>query len=231
MTPQIILTYLLTLTIGCAFGQEQLIIQAANNCADTVSIDRNLFWYAAISSETGDYLRTIDPISPQFDQLSERPTPFDIELKNNERTIFVIGSSKKLDAGLFQSTPVFMDGMPFLRLGKSATLYVKSENISVNNRELMAYGCVEKNSRDFVKDYNLVLRDKKVSQDIIGDFEYLGEMGMPALEWCGDIDGDLKPDMLFSSSSNSRNVYTLFLTTNTDELVRKAGSYELGNCY
>ena len=222
------------------YGQKskfQLVVQsvAMEDCADHLPIDTTLNWYSVMHTDSGDFMISIDPSKYTYEERGMKKGPFELNLTEGQKSLFVFGVSKTLAEGKVSHHDLaHYDYRKPIYPGQQEWVYVKSENPNRKSFQIHGVGCGTAKEHIAVEDYGLVIKSSMpnpVTQNIIDDFFNLGETGMPILEWFGDIDGDFRPDLLFTSGSTKGTHYTLFVSSEAEMLVRKVSTYDHGNCY
>jgi len=210
-----------------------------------LNFDPALNWYGIYQTKTVDSLIKVEI------QISKRDSSNMEEMVNEgggmiktnrsvwSKSLFLIGSKEPLNqsvAGFGMDTRV-----PLLYPGQTYSFGVPErtgrEVRCVNDLQLNAIGTVTdiRYCPELVN-YRLRITDTRnnyKTQDLTNDFTYRGECGMVHLYWFGDLDGDKKPDLLFSASSDNKNQVTLFLSSKAKkgDFVKKVDQWTNYNCY
>lgn len=222
----------------------QLLIETDNNCADfNFDMSKKLNWYGIYRTDSGEYIFNIDlKIVLYNDTINANNKSvagnYLFWTGKIEKSEFIIGTNKMIpEHKVSHFDEDFLNHNYFLYPGESKTIYTINDLPNRKTYELNAIGCVtEIRYCPIFSNYRLRLSDKMdnwKSQDLTEDIDFKGECGSINLKWFGDIDYDGIPDLLFSSSSNSRNQMNLFISSEriNDDFVKLVSRFELGNCY
>ncbi len=219
-----------------------ILIETDNNCNfEPLNLEDDLIWYGIYKSDSGEYIQRI---SVTFDERPLDSTTYVSMVGEHffwtdktEKSEWIIGTKSPIEPHKVSRHGYPRSSFGFFYPGQTKTVYTINRLPQRKSYELNAIGTVSEMGRcpDF-KDYTLRLSDKYdkwKSQNLSKDIDFMGECNMVELIWFGDIDFDGSPDLLFSGSSNSRNQYNLFLSSEAEdnEFVKLVARFELGNCY
>lgn len=211
-------------------------------CA-SVNYDPKLNWYGVYRKDSYDTIIKVD-VSISGITLSNKEKMGDavLSVRTNYSdsifSLFLFGTKEEI---LESSVYNYQYEPHFLYPGQLQSVYSRATRHSKNmfgSWELYALGTVT----DFkycplLEDYELVLTEDrerdKLDQNIYAEIGFKGECRMSQLFWFGDLDMDMKPDMIFMAASNSRADYHLFLSSEAlpNEYVHKVDQWTSCNCY
>jgi len=211
-----------------------------------VNFDPRLNWYGIYKTHDGDSLEKVEIDIRKLNQSDDDHSGLDdgtIVIKTNisktRRSLLLIGSEQELKEGFvrFGELSEFHSLYP----GQTCDVGITEKNGRainfLNGLKLNAIGTVEDiQFCPVLVNYRLRLTDIRnnyKTQDITDDFKIKGECGMPELFWYGDLDGDRRPDLIFTAGSTTTCQITLFLSciADNDNFVKKADQWDSYNCY
>lgn len=231
-----------TIATTTASSVFNILTEAYNYCGDVSKLDPGLLWYGfypASEKESGGNI-TIQPV--ELDVVMSKTKvgkklEFDIETKNEERSIFLLGLNRPLDIKKID----IKDHSKNLRFSDHKVF--PGQELQLNTAQglpitLAATGTVASSGPcPELKNYKLLLKgakySKSITQDLTKEIVYTGQCGMPEIYWYGDFTGDGVPEIIFVSVYDEKNHFTLFLSdpTREDILVRKEAEWIIDKCY
>lgn len=218
-----------------------LMTETYNYCGDVTKIDPGLLWYGFYPpdpNKKGQYV-TIKQTEVNV-VLSKtkvgKGLEFDIETSESDRSIFLIGLNRPLEARSIN----IEDHSEQLRYagrkvfpGQELVLGKTEKPIT-----LTATGSVESSGPcPELSNYKLMLKGEKyflpVEQNLTEEIIYTGQCGMPEIYWYGDFTGDGVPEIIFVSVYKEKNHFTLFISDPKQDniLVRKEAEWIIDKCY
>lgn len=227
--------------LGSTEIKMQIATEALNYCGDIAVLDPGLKWYGIYHNpETQRYsLKPVDLeiVLSQYKLGNEME--FDIRTGNETPALFLIGANRALTAGeVVELRDSYWQYNPrILFPGQRLEVYPDLPGKGPNNIQITAVGSVEEaGDCPELKDYRIQVTGKQgvlnIKQDITGGFTYLGKCGIPEVHWFGDLNQDGRPDVVFISPGEEKNVYTLFLSTDkADALLERSAVWTLKKCY
>ncbi len=213
--------------------------------------DPSLHWYGVyrtgridslISVEIGIEKRSNDELASFYITTNR---------SSNQYSLFLIGSSIPLTEQVSNHNVQIDKHFPFLYPGQRKEISYRDGTRSANRENsfdlyatanvtgIAHYGAVMENySLRLTNKHTLNLyrneADLLVNQDISESFDGFEYELIPRLFWYGDLDNDLKPDLIFLTwYGTSGGRYTLFLSGSADEgeFLKKVDSWRWDNCH
>ena len=161
------------------YGQKskfQLVVQsvAMEDCADHLPIDTTLNWYSVMHTDSGDFMISIDPSKYTYEERGMKKGPFELNLTEGQKSLFVFGVSKTLAEGKVSHQDLeYYNYQQFIYPGQQQNIYVLGNNPKRQSYTLHGTGCGTADLHFPVKDYGLVLKtsgSSPTTQDIIKEF-------------------------------------------------------------
>ena len=216
-----------------------LMTETYNYCGDASKIDPGLLWYGFYPSTTEVGYLTIKQVEVEV-VLSKtkvgKGMEFDIETDQDERSVFLIGLNRPLEA---KSANVKDPSEQLRYAGRK--VYPGQELVLGKTEKpikLSAIGSVESSGPcPELSNYKLLLKGEKyflpVEQNITEEIVHTGQCGMPEIYWYGDFTGDNVPEIIFVSVYKEKNHFTLFISDPHQDnvLVRKEAEWIIDKCY
>ncbi len=215
----------------------QFVTEAYNFCGDVGAIDPGLLWYGFYPKDdrdaAGDY--RIRPVNLKVVLSAEKVgsgMEFDIESGEVERSVFLIGMNRPLDAKQLE----IKDKSELLRLTGRKVFPGQELIISENDLslKLTASGTVEAGEPcPTVKNYKLLLKGKDFTQNLTESLAEKGECGMPEVYWFGDFTGDGIPEIVLVSVYKNSNYFSLFISKKEGDKIslEKESEFVIEQCY
>lgn len=218
-----------------------LMTETYNYCGDANGIDAGLLWYGfyppdPVKGQNYVSVKQVDVNVLLSKTKVGKGLEFDIETNEKERSIFLIGLNRKLEA----------EGMHLQdnseRLKYAGRKVFPGQELVLGQNEkpitLSATGNVETSGPcPELSKYKLVLKGEKyflpVEQNITEELVHIGQCGMPEIYWYGDFTGDGVPEIIFVSVYKKKNHFTLFISDPHKDniLVRKEAEWVIEQCY
>lgn len=218
-----------------------LMTETYNYCGDASKIDAGLLWYGFYPPDLSKGQNYISVKAVEVNVLLSKTKvgkgmEFDIETNLENRSIFLIGLNRKLDAEGMH----LKDNSERLRYDNSKVFPGQEIVLGKNEKPitLSATGNVESSGPcPELSNYKLVLKGEKyflpIEQNITKELVHNGQCGMPEIYWYGDFTGDGVPEIIFVSVYNDKNHFTLFISDPRQDniLVRKEAEWIIDKCY
>lgn len=212
--------------------------------------DPSLYWYGIYrTGKTDSLIRVEINIGKRLTIENER---FYLTTNRSEKQIarFLIGSSVPMTDEVANYFVQIDESYPYLYPGQLKNILYQDgskNSYGINDFDLYATGAVNKLELFYplIENYGLKLSNKRViytnkdaekpllNQDISDSFGGFWSDVFPRIYWYGDLDNDLKPDIIFLTwDGTSATKYTLFLSSYADEgeFVKKVDRWISNNC-
>jgi len=231
------------------------IIIEGGSCAFP-NYDPSLYWYGVYRIGRIDSLIRVEIEIEK--RLNDELASFYITTNRlgDQYSLFLIGSSTPLTGQVSNHNVQIDEYFPFLYPGQRKEIgYRDGTRTSYRDSSFDLYATANVTGLEYygpvMKDYSLRLTnmltlslysneaDMLVTQDISDGFEVfqyqlLTQELLPRLFWYGDLDNDLKPDLIFLTwYGTSGGRYTLFLSSiaNEGEFLKMVDSWSWANCH
>ena len=194
------------------------LLYEGESCCQT-TFDTSLNWYGIFETSIGDSLIKVQLVLEKIIGYDGHPwNKIVTDQSHSRQSKYILGSKSPLKEKLLNSGTQSMPHYGFLFPGQRANVYsIVKPGISGDCVTLIATGNVKSIGYcPEIENYKLMISNTysyEIIQDLTTEFDFRGECGMFGLTWFGDIDGDQKPDMIFSAANNAEGIETLFFTS------------------
>ncbi|WP_417602666.1 SH3 domain-containing protein [Owenweeksia hongkongensis] len=218
-----------------------LMTETYNYCGDANKIDAGLIWYGFYPPDASKGQNYVSVKEVEVNVVLSKTKvgkglEFDVETNDENRSIFLIGLNRKLEAEGMH----IKDNSEQLRYGGRKVFPGQELVLGQNEKpiKLSATGNVESSGPcPELTNYKLSLKGEKyflpVEQNITEELVHNGQCGMPEIYWYGDFTGDGVPEIIFVSVYKEKNHFTLFISDPHQDnvLVRKEAEWVIDKCY
>jgi hypothetical protein len=217
----------------------KLLTEASNYCGDIRALDPGRSWYAVYQEGNLYKMKRAELLIVKSKYSMGSGLEFDIRADGESENAFLISSDKPMntDWSVYLPNEHFLYNPKILYPGQKTEIYANQPDESLFNINLMALG----NVVDFqicpvVKDYKLLaigeMHDKLITQNLMPNFLYTGDCGIPEIYWFGDLNQDKYPDIIFAAIGEKGAYFVLFMSDiqNTNVLYRKADEWFNKTC-
>ena len=217
-----------------AQNRYQLLLQAPLNCADLAVVDTSLNWYLVCNTDSGVWLKRFDPTDQVHPDSVYFYGHFNESLVPYENTIFMVGTNCNWEEKwLSPKDTNFRIYSRYIRPGEKFELPLHNGSSASRPLTIRGSGQWSDETDYYVENYALKLTDYNSGREQILTFDFglRDEGGIADLYWYGDLDGDLKPDMIFSTSRNIGSQFSLYLSSEGEPLIKRVSTFDWGNCF
>lgn len=217
----------------------QLLTETYNYCGDIRNIDPGKLWYSVYRDGPIFRIRRAELLIVKSKYSIGKGLEFDIRAEGETETAFLISSEKPLNLNWYVNLPEdhFAYNPQALMPGQKTEIYAVQSGESIYNVNLMALG----NVVDFqicpvITDYKILAigekNDNLITQNLIPNFAYLGDCGIPEIYWFGDLNQDNYPDIIFAAVGEQGAYFILFMSDaeNPKMMYRKADEWFNKSC-
>lgn len=207
------------------------LLEAYNFCGAVEDIDPGILWYGfyPANQDQGETDMKVQPVELEIvlsKSRSSKGLEFDIRTDREERSLFLIGSTRPLDIASMD----LEDRSTLMRYSNQKVF--PGQQINIGTAETAASisatgGISSTGDCPELDNYKLMVTTNE-SLDIMSLLPK-GQCGLPEIYWFGDLNGDQLPDFIVVSIFEDRNVFTLLVSQN-DPMMRKAAQWTNAKC-